>query len=235
MIKRIFLLGFICLVDFACNLQTRNQMQQIEEKKVIQDQVKNLQVNRADTAVKFQEVSTEVMHLNGRIETFESKLNSLDKGMNAKEKLSEQHFAEMNNRIKTLEEASVSLNQKIDSIINELQTLRSSIATAHKAEKEKPAKAEKAAEKSSDKGPFTSAEEEYNKQNWGEAILSYMKYREQNPKGKRYAEATYKIGYSFQQLGKDAQAKSFYLEVVNRYPSSPHAKKAQAQIAKIEK
>lgn len=213
----------------SCPLQTRSQMQQQEEKKVIQDQVKGLQVNRADTQNKIQEVSSEVLTMNGRVETLEAKINSLDRGLQAHNRQGDQQVVEVSNRVRTLEEASIGLNQRMDAIVEELKNLRASIDSSNKSEKSA------AHSKGPEKGPFTVAEDEYAKQNWGEAILSYMKYREQNPTGKRYAEATFKIGYAFQQMGKGVQAKSFYQEVVNRFPGTPHAKKAQSQLQKLDK
>ncbi|OQW50305.1 MAG: hypothetical protein A4S09_00490 [Proteobacteria bacterium SG_bin7] len=224
------ILGFISFILFlsgaGCPLQTRSQM---EEKKVIQDQMKVLQTGRNEQQGKIQDVSNEVLTLNGRLETVEAKITSLDRGMQAHNRQGDQQIGEVSNRVKTLEEASLGLNQRMDGIIEELKSLRMAIDSAKK--NEKPS----ASSKGPERGPFNTGEDEYAKGNWGEAILSYMKYREQNPTGKRYAEATFKIGYAFQQMGKAAQAKSFYQEVVNRFPSTPHAKKAQSQLQKIDK
>ncbi len=215
-------------------LQTRNQMQQQDEKKVFQEQVKNLQENRADSQVRIQEVQTETLRNNGRIETLEARMASLDRNMLGQSKINESHLVEYNNRLKTLEDASLNLNQKMEAMVTEMQALRNQLA----AKSEKSERAEKKTEKSpvssSSKGPYTTAEEHYSKKSWGEAVISYMDYREQNPNGKYYAEATYKIGYAFQQLGKGTQAKAFYEEVSNRFPSSPFSKKAQAQLKSIK-
>lgn len=217
----------------SCPLQTRTQMQQQEEKKVIQEQVKGLQTTRADTQNKIQEVSGEVLTLNGRIETLEAKIASLERGFQMHNRQGDQAVVEVGNRVRTLEEASIGLNQRLDGVIEELKNLRAAIDSSSHGKGEKSSA--HANTKGPEKGPFNAGEDEYAKQNWGEAILSYMKYREQNPTGKRYAEATFKIGYAFQQMGKGAQAKSFYQEVVNRFPGTPHAKKASAQLQKLDK
>lgn len=224
------ILGFISFALFlsgaGCQIQTRSQ---VEEKKVMQDQVKVLQTGRAEQQGKIQDVSNEVLNMNGRIETLEAKIASLDRGFQSHNRQGDQQIGEVSNRVKTLEEASLGLNQRMDSIIEELKSLRAAVESSKKSDKPW------VASKGPEKGPFNTAEDEYAKSNWGEAILSYMKYREQNPTGKRYAEATFKIGHAFQQMGKSAQAKSFYQEVVNRFPGSPHAKKAQSQLQKIDK
>ncbi|MDZ4660856.1 MAG: tetratricopeptide repeat protein [Pseudomonadota bacterium] len=218
-------------------LQTRNQVQQQEEKKVFQDQVKNLQENRADSQSRLQELQTETLRYNGRIETLEARMTSLDRNMLGQSKINDQRIGEYSVRLKTLEEASLNLNQKMDAMITEMQDLRSQIAAQEKMTEKKTSKSssgDSAPTKTSSKGPYTTGEEHYNKKAWGEAVISYMDYRDQNPNGKYYSEATYKIGYAFQQLGKANQAKSFYEEVSNRFPNSPFSKKAQAQLKSIK-
>lgn len=217
------LIILIGLGSTSC-LQTRSQVQAQEEIKLTQEQVKNLQVNRADTQNKMQEVSQVVLQLNGRIEGLEAKMNGIDRGFQAKNRQGDQQIVELSARIKTLEDALLGTNQKLDEVVQELQRIRSAKVSESKSSGEG---------KGPEKGPFVMAEDDFSKNHWGEAILNYMKYREQNPKGKRFAEATFKIGYSFQQLGKGAQAKSFYQEVVERFPGTPHAKKAQAQLQKL--
>jgi hypothetical protein len=226
-LKIFCLLVFTLLITGAgCPLQTRSQ---VEEKKVMLDQVKVLQTGRAETQGKIQDVSNEVLNLNGRIETLEAKTASLDKGLVQRARTGDAQISEVSNRVRTLEEASLGLNKRMDEIIEEMKNLRAAIESAKKSEKAA------APSKGPERGPFNTGEDEYQKENWGEAILSYMKYREQNPGGKRYAEATFKIGYAFQKMGKGAQAKSFYQEVVNRFPNTPHAKKAHSQLQKLEK
>ena len=54
-----------------------------------------------------------------------------------------------------------------------------------------------------------------------------------NPKGKRYADATYKIGMSFQELKLKDDAKAFYQEVIQKFPKSSEAKKAEVRLKKL--
>ena len=236
MMTKITSLPIIALLFTGC-LQTRNQVQQQDEKKVFQDQVKNLQENRADSQVRLQELQTETLRYNGRIETLEARMASVDRNMLGQSKINDQHLNEYNQRLKTLEEASRDLNQKMDAMITEMQSLRGQIAALEKKGAKSGGReggSDSVSAKSSGKGPYTMAEEHYNKKSWSEAVISYMDYREQNPGGKFYAEATYKIGYAFQQLGKPTEAKSFYEEVSKRFPGSPFAKKAQAQLKSIK-
>ena len=73
----------------------------------------------------------------------------------------------------------------------------------------------------------------YGQKKWKEAIVAYQKYRENQPKGKFYAEATYKMGESFLALGMKDESKSFFEEVRVKYPKSPLAKKAEKQLKSL--
>lgn len=83
-------------------------------------------------------------------------------------------------------------------------------------------------------GTFDKAEESFNSKDWKEAILNYQKYRDNNPTGKRYAEATYKIGVSFQELGMKTEAKAFYDEVIEKFPKSVNANRARTRLKTLK-
>ena len=84
------------------------------------------------------------------------------------------------------------------------------------------------------KAGYELAEERFNNKDWKKAILSYQEYRDKNPKGKNYSEATYKIGVCFQELGLLKESKAFYNEVVNKFPNSRTAKKAKYRLGNIK-
>ena len=55
-----------------------------------------------------------------------------------------------------------------------------------------------------------------------------------NPTGKRYAEASFKMGQSFQELGMKTEARSFYSEVLEKFPKSDWAKKANLHLKSLK-
>ena len=69
-----------------------------------------------------------------------------------------------------------------------------------------------------------------NSKKWKDAIVVFSKYRDQFPKGKKYADATYKIGVCFQELGMKEEAKPFLEEVVAKFPGTSEAKKASFRL-----
>lgn len=68
---------------------------------------------------------------------------------------------------------------------------------------------------------------------WKGAVVIYQKYRDKYPKGKKFVEATYKIGICFKELKLKSEAKTFFDEVIEKFPSSPEAKKAKSQLKSL--
>ena len=85
------------------------------------------------------------------------------------------------------------------------------------------------------KDAFEIGEDFFEKKEWRRAILSYQKYRDANPKSKKFSDATYKIGVSFQELGLRDEARTFYDEVVAKFPQSAEAKKARTRLKSLKK
>ena len=67
-----------------------------------------------------------------------------------------------------------------------------------------------------------------------DAILAYQKYRDGNPKGRHYGEATFKMGVCFQEMGLKDEAKVFYEEVISKFPGSKDAKKAAVRAKQLK-
>ena len=84
-------------------------------------------------------------------------------------------------------------------------------------------------------GTYESAEQYFEKQEWKKAILSFQKYADEFPKGKNVADAKYKIGVCFQELGMKEEAMAYYEEVVANYGASEAGKKAKLRLTKLKK
>jgi TolA-binding protein len=96
------------------------------------------------------------------------------------------------------------------------------------------ASSESSAASSGSGSVYDLAEDLFSKKDFKKAILNYQKFRESRPKDKRVPDAIYKTGVSFQELGLKDEAKSFYLEVVAKFPNSNEAKKARIRLKKIK-
>lgn len=151
------------------------------------------------------EINQDFRSLYGRVEVVEDRMSRLQD--NPEINQLKVKVVELENKINLLEETVTQLNTR---------------AKVSKAKK-KPV------------GPYDKASGFYTKKKWEDAILAFEDYRKKSPKGKLYADATFKIGMSFKNLGMKQDAKAFFQEVVDRFPKSKVAKQAKAQIKAIKK
>ncbi|MCC7404355.1 MAG: tetratricopeptide repeat protein [Bdellovibrionales bacterium] len=204
-------------------LRTRADLQDAENKKEMSDKLSTLQQTAARDEVRFQDYDEQLRHMRGRVETLE---HSLALATEEKDKLIKEKEAtktQTDERLKLYEEALRKLESQVGNLSQELeQAKKASAASATSSG-------------SSDKGNFGSAEDAYGKKNWKAAIVGYQKYREANPTGKKYGEATLKIGVCFQELGMNSDARAFFDEVVEKFPKSAEAKEAKTRLKSIKK
>lgn len=184
--------------------------------------------------------------LNGRVEVLENTLDTLQKDREAEKIQSEQKLTALQEALVKLEkqisgedttEKSSSDSSKPVGATDDLQS-SDEIAARVKADKKTETKTDtKVAEKKSDKklGPYETAQELFDNKKWKEAILNYHKYTDESPKGKNVADAKYKIGVSFQELGMKEEAMAYFEEVVANYQSTDAGKKSKARLSKLKK
>ena len=72
-----------------------------------------------------------------------------------------------------------------------------------------------------------SAKKHFEEQSYETAISEFQKYRNKNPKGIHYPEATYYIGKSFEKLQMPIEAEVFFKEIVQSHPQSLWANRAK--------
>lgn len=219
------LISFFIAVFFLTGcLKTRNDVRENEQRQVMQQQVVTLQKTHADVGTRFADLEEQVRSLNGRIDTVENRLGKSDVGVESALKASQQTNLELNQKVMTLQEALIKMEKDIYALQTELQSVKSEKASASVEKFSGHGK----------KGVFDIAESYYEKKDWKQAILNYQKYRDENPKGGKLADATYKIGVSFQELGLREEAKTFYDEVISKYPKSEEARRAKNRLKNVK-
>jgi TolA-binding protein len=233
--SRVFLqavtFAFLCAGLFAGCLQTREDQKELDEKVVVRKQLSTLQQSTADVNSRFQDLEDETRKLNGRIETLEAKDQ-------ARELKHEKTIASIEAHSKESDQAYREEFTKLTSEITALKdqvTGMQSVLDEHRKAQAAKVEADQARAQQANKNPLATAEELYEKKQWKDAVLSYEKYRAQNPKGKSFASATYKIGVCFQELGMNEDAQAFYEEVLNKFPKSKDAEKAASRLKKMKK
>lgn len=175
------------------------------------------QQQRAQNDSRFFEIDSDFRKLYGKIETLEKQISDLESkpAPTEGEKPAEAgKMEDIEKRLATIEEALISLDKKMTEI---------------KSEK----KSDRKQSDSKSSGPFENAEELYADGKYEQAVAAYDKYRKKNPSGKFYAEATLKMGHCFEKLEMRQDAKAFYKEVIQRFPNTQLAQKAQSSLKNI--
>jgi TolA-binding protein len=199
--------------------QKQTASQQRAEKTVV---VK--EAPKAAATARFEEYDEQIRNLNGRMDTLENHLTQNSAAAQG-EKASVTEMAKYTDqKFSAYEEELKKLDAKIAALSAELEKVKSQPA---------PAASTVTAGKSS-KTSYDEAEGLFDAKKWKEAIVSYQKYRDQNPKGKMYADSTYKIGVCFQELKMKDEAKAFFEEVTAKFPKSKEAKKAAFRLKQLK-
>lgn len=216
--------GLFAMVMTVGCLKTRSDVKETETKQVMAQQVTTLQRTNADTSNRIAELEQEIREMNGKVEVLENKLSRQNPEADKMMKNMNEQVGEANKKLAVYQEELVKQEAIIKQLTQEVESMKSEAAAAKTAEKE-----------SEKKTPLQLAEEHFKQNDWKKAIIQYQKYRDENPKGKKVAESTYRIAYAFGELGMKDEAKTFYEEVIAKFPAAPEAKKAKAKIKALKK
>lgn len=225
-------LGFYLLLLSGC-LVTRDQIRETtarpSESSNSTPQVTPAQVTKAAQAARVDELEESLRQAMGRVEVLENQLSQMQSAQQS-EQTKAADGAEVQQKLQAYEEALRSLEAQVQTLQSELNKAQ----TQTPAKPPFPTKPDATSEKAEKSGNFANAEEAFNSKDWKKAIVGYQKYRDLNPKGKWYSEATYKIGVSFQELGMNAEAKAFYDEVIAKFPNGKMAEKAKYRLKSLK-
>ena len=172
------------------------------------------QQQRAQIDSRFFEIDQDFRQLYGKIEILENKMSEIGSQSGAGAAPSEESSAQLKRlekRMSIIEEALLSLDKKVSQLSN----------TGSSVSPEKI------------KGPYARGEAYFARAQYEKAIESYDTYRKNFPKGEKYADATLKMGQAFQRLKMNQDAKAFYQEVIQRFPKTAVANKAQENLKSI--
>ncbi|MGZ3721520.1 MAG: tetratricopeptide repeat protein [Bdellovibrionales bacterium] len=168
-----------------------------------------------------EEMDEQMRNLSGRVEANEAAVQQMHVLEQQKKEAWIKDQQMQSQKLQAYEDAIRKLEAQVQALSEEVAHL--------KAPPPEPA----AAPAKGGKNSFETGEELFTGKKWKEAIVSFQKYRDQNPKGKQYADATYKIGVCFQEIGMKDEAKSFMEEVTAKFPNSKEAKKAAFRLKSL--
>lgn len=208
-------------------LRTRSDLKDDEQRSTAQDQLKVLQKGQADTESRFSEIEEQLRNHNGRIELIEHKGGQQSANDDALKKSFNEQNLETQKKVALLQETIIKLESQVNILNQELAQIQNEKASASNSKS--------LTKDGGKKSSYETAQDLFNQKDWKKAILSYQKYRDDNPKGKHTADATYKIGVCFQELGMKDEAKTFFEEVSEKYPNSDEAKRSKIRLKSLKR
>lgn len=190
-------------------------------------QLSPAQQTKAEAVVQAQVHDDQLRQMNGRIEVLENLMNQVQAGEGKQAQAVTKEIEDLKLRLKLFEEALYKFEQNLAGVRQEVADLKAMpksspvSATASKPTKDKA-------------DAYEMGEAAFKKKDWRQAILDYQRYREKYPKGKNYADATLKIGIAFSELRMKDEAKSFFDEVIAKFPKTSSAKAATKHLQSLK-
>jgi TolA-binding protein len=229
--KRTLLAVSVAALGLTGCLKTRTDVREGEQKQVIAQEVTKLQRTNADVSGRFADVEEEMRALRGRVEVIEHRSGQSSQENDAVKKYASDQSADSNKKIQLLQEGLSGMEKTVFQLNAELNAMKAERAAMIAQASASQAKAATEAKKSS----YESGQDYFEDKDWKKAILQFQKYRDENPKGAKFTDATYKMGVCFQEIGMKDEAKTFYDELISKFPSSSEAKKAKTRLKGLKK
>lgn len=201
-------------------LLTRSEVQETETKKVMQDQMSTMQKSTAEQNLRYSEIESDLRDLSGKTEVLDHKIGAIAQDREKFKKATDDQLAETNKKVDLLQEEVTKMQAQMGQLLNEISQKLNTPAPTVSNE--------------GTKGPMEMGDELLNEKDFKKAVVYFQKFRDANPKSKKFAEATYKIGVCFQEMDMKDEAKTFFDEVISKFPNSTEAKKAKIRLKKTK-
>jgi TolA-binding protein len=191
-VLRPFLGVGLSLLMVGC-LRTRSDVQQIETTQRIETKVETLKKSNADAEARISEYDDQLRQLRGQIEEVQRFNQVQSQNRSEQEQAFESYKQQMDSKLKLFEQALERIEKQVQSLSQKVSSSRAAAAPQGKRKL----------------GNYGQAQIDFQNRRWKAAAIGYQKYRDLNPKGRRYSEATYRIGVCFQEM-------KMYSEATNR-------------------
>ncbi|MCC6278838.1 MAG: tetratricopeptide repeat protein [Oligoflexia bacterium] len=217
---RLLLTLFLSLA--ACDMMSRQDIKKQDEERQMREQLAAMQKGKADTDLRYSDLQNDIRVVAGRVDTLDHALES-NKGSTRQEIEALRKQVEMQNeKLKALESHLSQTEQRLMAAIQGAPVAAPQSGAAPVPEKKDTADV------------FEEAEALLKAKEFKKAIVKYQAFRDKNSKGVKAAEATYKIGVCFAELGMKKDAREFYLETIENFPSTKAASKAKYRLSNLK-
>ena len=228
LIRFLFLvLGLAVLT--GCPFQTREEIRQQEEEKQLKESVNSIQRQKADSELRYADIQNDLRVVAGRVDTLDH--NNQVSSQNTRQQIDglKKLIQDQNEKIHLLEQHIDATEQKLSGAIQALASNPPPPQNSGPSNiKETPNS------KKQESNHFEEAEGLFTNKEFKKAIVKYQAYRDKAPHGAKAAEATYKIGVCFSELGLKRDAKDFFQETIESFPGTTQAKKAKKRLAQLK-
>lgn len=171
--------------------------------------------------------------LSGRVDAVENMAAQLNANSGLQKDSATKDRQALEQKFVAYEDALKKLEVQIQALSEEVKQMKLAQA-APPPKPEKPAAGNGKADTKTPNKAYEEGEALFTQKKYKEAILAYEKYRDQSKKGKFYADATYKMGACFQEMGMKDEARIFFNEVTEKFPGSKEAKKAAVRAKQLK-
>lgn len=212
----------IAIVSLSGCLTTRDQLRETANARESQ-----AQQQQAMQQARYTDLEQDLREMKGKVAALENQLNMSQSEKNQIEARGASERTQFESRLKMYEEA-------LNKMEAQYLALSQKVEAMHTEPAPEKAETKSGAAGKSKLGSFEQGEEDLKNKNFRQAIVNYQKYREANPKGKNYPEATYKMGVCFQELKMKDEASPFFNEVIEKFPKSKSADKAKIRLRQLK-
>ena len=228
LLSAVFFLGLLLTLT-ACPLETREDLRQQDDDRQLKEQVTTIQRSKADSEQRFTDVQNDMRVIAGRVDAVEHNDQTAQQNARSEiEKLRVQVMAQ-NDKMKLMEQHVDAVEMRLTAAIQALNS-----AQAPQQISSQNSSGEEARGKKKEAASLEEAETLFESRDYKKAIVQFESYRTKHAKGPRAAEATYKIGVCFAELGLKKDAREFYQETIENFPGTVQSKKAKARLTQLK-
>jgi len=226
------------LVVLIAGCQTKNDLKREQELERLKSDVSYARGTKADLEQVSEEMRTDMQRLKQQVEDLSQNQHTLEE--------------QYKNEVKNLTQRITVLEQKQEAVeAHEQAQVQAQTTRVNKASFEYGKKfydegdfgealevwkefKKKAKGEDLKKTRFYIGEAYFGEKEYATAALEYSEFKKHYPKDALASLATLKQGMAFKNLQKSKEAKLFFQEVVDKYPKSPSAQKAKAELKKMK-
>lgn len=238
--KRLVSLVVISLLGFSVGCRTKSELRREQELEKLKTEVKEARDVKVDVETTIEELRAEIARLSGLVEQQASQLNNISDEMKSQ-------MGTLTSRAQAIEQKQSQAQQQA-AIEVDRQTAAETKRNSYEVGKSlfEEAKYEQAVEvlravtsnpASADeakKAQFLLGDACFGAKDYASAALEFAEFRKSYPKDPLVPNAIYKQATSFKNMGKKQEAKLFFQDLIDRYPTSSFSARAKSDIRKIK-